>query len=116
MRYSLSVLILFLLFSCKSDNQLPADIIKPRQMKLIMWDFIRADVYASEIIKKQAQENDTMVNLRYQQVIFKHHKVTKEKFYKSYEYYYSHPDLMTALLDSVSSMKQKPKFTPFDKN
>ena len=116
MRYFLPMLIFFLFFSCKNNNQLPADIIKPKQMKLILWDFIRADVYASEIIKKQMQENDTLVNLRYQQVIFKHYKVSKEKFYKSYKYYYSHKDMMTALLDSVAAMQQKSKFTPFDKN
>ena len=116
MRNSLSVLILFLLFSCKNNNQLPADIIKPKQMKLIMWDFIRADVYASEIIKQQAVENDTTVNLKYQQIIFKHYNISKDKFYKSYKYYYSHTDLMTALLDSVATMQQKTKFSPIDKN
>ena len=85
-------------------------------MKLIMWDFLRADVYANEIIKKEAIDNDTTINLQYQEVIFKHFKTTKDKFYKSYQYYYEHPDLMTALLDSITAMQQAPKFAPINNN
>ena len=38
----------------------PANIIKPKQMQEVLWDMIRADTLAQEIIKKDSAKNFTV--------------------------------------------------------
>lgn len=108
MRYFFSFLMVSLLFfACSDKKQFPTDIIKPEKMKLVMWDFVKADVLSSEFTKRQHPGTDTLENVKMQQIIFNKYKITKAEFYKSYEYYYSRPDLMNALLDSITASQNK---------
>ena len=105
-RISISLLALFIM-SCNKEEKVPADIIKPEKMEDILWDYLKADSYASEIIKKDTTKNDTLVNLQLQKTIFSHYGISSEKFYKSYQYYISHPDKMTPILDSMSAKRDR---------
>lgn len=99
--------IAFFFFSCKNEEKIPSDIIKPEKMQNVFWDYLKADVYCAEIIKKDTSQNDTLVNLQLQKTIFSHYGITAEKFYKSYNFYITHPDLMTPILDSISSKQDR---------
>ncbi len=114
MRYFSSTLLFLLIFSCNHKEGIPNDIIKPEKMQLILSDFIKSDVYTMEIIKKQSLGNDTVSNLRIQQIIFNHYKISRNDFYKSYQYYYIHPELMVSVLDSITKKLDTAK--PFQKN
>jgi hypothetical protein len=109
MKY-LSLIILLCLFgSCTSKNDLPRGILEPNKMRDVFWDYIRADVYATEYLKKDSSVNAVTENLKLQEKVFKLHKTTKEQFYKSYTYYSNHKELMGALMDSIISKNQQEK-------
>ncbi len=110
MRYLFSFLIVSLVFfACSEKKEFPADIIKPEKMKLVMWDFVKADVFSEEFTKREHPGTDTLENVKMQQIIFNKYKISKVEFYRSYEYYYNHPDLMSALLDSITASQNKIK-------
>jgi len=93
--------------SCRQKEIIPAEIIQPQKMELILWDYLKADAYASEISRKDSTQNDTAINLALQRVIFKHHNTTKQAFDKSYSYYCKHPNKFLPILDSIVASKNK---------
>ncbi len=111
MRYCIIIMFVFFIAACNHKEEIPSDIIKPQKMQLILWDYLKADAYASEIIRKDSSKNDTLENIKLQKVIFENYKITKEDFYKSYKYYCSYPKMMTTILDSMVSKQDKGKFS-----
>ena len=97
----LFITILFFSVGCNSSKEKTADIIAPEKMKLVFWDYLRANEYAFEILKKDTSLNDTLINIQLQNAIFKHHNISKEKFYKSYAYYTKNSNLLLPILDSM---------------
>ena len=88
----------FLLFSCKQKNKniLPAD-----KMEKILWDITQADIFIQDFIAKDSAKNLPLENLKIQQKIFAKHKTNRKEFYKSYEFYIKHEELLKPLLDSM---------------
>ena len=108
MRYlSLAVILVALLFSSCSKKKVPPDILGPEKMQAVYWDYIRADVFANDFIKRDSSKNVEVENARLQQAIFKLHKVTKDEFYKSYDYYLNHQLLMKGMIDTMIARQQK---------
>ncbi len=99
-------MLLAVLISC-SKSKLPKGIFGPEKMQAVYWDYIRADVYANEIIRNDTNRNTIKENIKLQQKIFALHKITKEEFYKSYDYYLNHPSLMQEMLDTMTLRQQK---------
>lgn len=94
-------LLLTVLFSCSSPNDIPTGILTINEMKPIVWDMLRAGGLA----EVQITRKDSVIILKkntdlYQQV-FRIYHISKEDFYKSYEYYQQHPDRNKILMDSV---------------
>ena len=109
MRISWLFMLMASLCACSGKETFPSDVLKPEKMRLVMWDFVKADVYTEEFTKREHPGTDTLENMKLQLMIFSKHHITKNQFYKSYQYYYSHPELMTALLDSISASQNKIK-------
>ena len=97
----LFIMILFFSVGCNSPKEKTVDIISPEKMKLVLWDYLRANEYAFEIIKKDTTQNDTTLNLHLQNLIFNHYKISRETFYKSYTYYTNNSNLLVPILDSM---------------
>ena len=93
--------------SCKNDG-IPADVLAPDKMQEVYWDYLRADIYAREFISKDYSKNDTLENIKLQQQVFLLHRVSREQFYRSYDYYLSHRELLQAILDTML-VRQKPE-------
>lgn len=76
-----------------------------------MWDIVNAD----EWIKIAAIKDSTIVlkkeNIALYNKIFALHKITKDEFYSSYNYYENHPNEMKILLDSISAYGIKKRDT-----
>ena len=92
--------------ACSSPNKIPDDILGIDKMKPIVWDMLRAGALSqnlhkidSTLLKKERLEN-------YEQV-FKIYGITKDDFYKSYNYYLQHPDKNKILIDSVIAYSTK---------
>jgi len=102
--YLLSLLIIVL--SC-SKSKVPDGVLVPEKMQAVYWDYIRADVFAKEMLSKDSLINIDSSNIQLQQQLFEKHKITKETFYKSYEYYISHQLLMKDMLDTMQARQQQ---------
>lgn len=97
--------LLILLVSC-SRSKYPDGVLDPEKMQAVYWDYLRADVYAKELLSKDSSRNIDSANIQFQQQLFEKHKVSKETFYKSYEYYISHQLLMKDMLDTMQVRQQ----------
>lgn len=113
MRLIYFLFLLMILGSCSGDS-LPKEIIPPKKMQDVFWDYLRADVYTTDFIVADSTKNAATENIRLQNIVFTNHKVSKQQFYKSYDYYLEHPELMTSLLDSMMSIQNRWKIKTSD--
>jgi hypothetical protein len=105
---------LILFFSCTAKTSIPKDVLHPKEMRSIVWDILQADELAS-----QNKQNDTTINLKsesfrlYDQV-FALHKISRQQYYKSYQFYQEHPDLYKSLMEDVKKFSQQKKTATAD--
>lgn len=95
------------LLSCSRENDVPRGILEPKKMQAVFWDFIRADVYATDFIRKDTSKNPSIENMKLQDRIFKLHHTSRDEFYKSYTWYSNHKELMTKIMDSIIAKQQR---------
>lgn len=95
--FFLSLLSLFL-SSCKQNDK---DILSSDKMENILWELTQADIFTQDFISKDSSKNLAVENLKLQQKIFAKYKTDKKIFYRSYEYYIKHDELLKPLLDSM---------------
>jgi hypothetical protein len=100
----------FFLFSCGGKSDIPAGIIKPAKMQLVLFDVLRADAFVFDFVKKDTAKIPEAESAKLQQQIFAVHKVSKEQFYNSYDFYKAHPGLMQPLLDSMINRATRDKY------
>lgn len=93
------------LLSCNAGR--PTEVIPPEKMQQVLWDYIRADIYASEFISKDSSKNPVEENAKMQAALFSKYNISKEQFYRSYEYYISHNKEMKAMLDTITTRQQR---------
>jgi len=109
MKTLIKILVFFgitLLTSC-SKSRVPKGVFVPEKMQAVYWDYIRADIYSNEMVRNDTNRNAIKENIKLQKEIFTLHKITKEEFYKSYDYYLNHPALMQEMLDTMTVRQQK---------
>ena len=94
------ILICIFAVACSSPNKIPDDIMSIDKMKPIVWDMFRAAALSQNLHKLDSSlfKKETLEN--YEQV-FKLYGITKDDFYKSYNYYLQHPDKNKILMDSL---------------
>jgi hypothetical protein len=113
MRYLIFITGLFFIVGCNNKTSTPSGILGREKMQLVMWDMIRAEVYTEQFMKKDSSKNIPMENLQLQNAIFSIHQVTRSQYYKSYDYYISHTDLIRVVLDSMSAKADRDKYDLF---
>ena len=113
MKYLVFTLLIFLVIGCTNKSGTPAGIFGKEKMQAIMWDIIRAEAFTDQFIKKDSSKNVFQENMKLQNAIFSIHKVTRSEYYKSYDYYISHTDLIRVVLDSMSAKADREKFELF---
>ncbi len=104
MRLLFLVLSIMCLFSCKDST--PDHILGEEKMKIVLWDYLNADVYAREFLADSSKD-DTLVNAKLQQQLFKKNGVTSKQFYDSYEYYVQHPGKLLLMMDSMEAQQKR---------
>ncbi len=94
--------VVLLVFGCVNKKSVPSDILPAEKMKRILWDLIQADQYAAMYVTKDsAHSNVKMESLRLYEQVFQMHKVSREEFRKSYQFYQDHPELNQIVFDSL---------------
>jgi len=100
MRFFSIFILTTLFFSC-SKNKIPDGILKPEKMQAVYWDILQADIFTDEYIVKDTSKNLKTENIALQARIFKKHGIDRQQFYRSYEYYLDHTDLMKDMIDTM---------------
>jgi len=102
----LFVLFFLVVASCtEKDTEIPKDVLPINKMKVVVWDLIQAGNYASSLTEKNASIKN--INTVYLSETLKLHNISKADFFKSFNFYQSHPVLNKVLFDSVSSYAQR---------
>ena len=124
MKYLFFTLWIFFVTSCTDKSVTLTGILGKEKMQAVMWDIIRAEAFTDQFIKKDSSKNVFQENMKLQNAIFSFHKVTRSEYYKSYDYYISHTDLIRVVLDSMSAKAerdrnglyhQNPELNPIEK-
>lgn len=113
MKYFLFIVAFIVFVSCNS-NKIPPDIISPDSMKLIMWDMSRVNALAQNQYRKDSAMFFAK-SKEYYQEIFNIHHITKDEFYKSYDYYTNHPDKNKLLMDSLAAFADRKRVELYQK-
>jgi hypothetical protein len=92
----------FILFSCGNKDGLPKGVLPINKLKVVMLDVFQAEAFTEQYIKKDTTKNLALENAKLQQQIFKRHNVTKESYYKSYNYYNKSAETMKILMDTIT--------------
>jgi len=110
MRLACLFILLFCLESCTNRSHIPDQIIGMPQMGDIMWDMIRADLLAHEIIKKDSTKNLNAETSKLTEKIFAIHHIDKLQFEKSLQFYSKRPDMMNTIFDTLDARKVRHTF------
>lgn len=105
----MALVLSFLLPACGNKNNIPKGILKQDKMQKVLWDVLQADAFTFQYISKDSSKKPEAAMAALQQQIFATHKTTRGEFYKSYDYYKKHPDIMAPLLDSMISKYTRDK-------
>lgn len=104
MRIGACLLMFILVVGCSSKDKVPSGVISRDNMEKILWDMIQADQYASlYLVKDSARINVKMETLKLYEQVFQLHKVSRDEFRESFQYYLSRPDLTRSVFDSLLS-------------
>ncbi len=70
-------------------------------MEAVFADIMKVEAYTKNFIAKDTQKNAIVENAKMQLQVFALHKITKEDFYQSYEYYMGNVNQMQPIIDSI---------------
>jgi hypothetical protein len=76
-------------------------------MKYITWDLIKADDWFGRLALKDSLAAQRKADVKMYEMVFKVHKVSRERYFESYRYYESRPIEFRALLDSVNALSDR---------
>ena len=110
MRRVVTLVLIFIIASCNNSNYIPPGIIKPTQMQNIVWDMLRGDILAQEVVKKDSTQNIKTAAFAITEKIFAIHNVDRIQFEKSIVFYEKHPVLMRTIFDSLNAIKTRKSF------
>ena len=100
-RYCLVAIFSIMLISCGSKSKVPSGILPPAKMQEVLWDVLQAEAFSHDFQIKDTTKNVVEENAKLQKQVFALHKVTKEEFYDSYDYYKAHTEIIKCMLDSM---------------
>src|ERR1700729_217286 len=99
----LTVLLIMMMAGCSNRSSVPNDIIQPDSMQRIMRDVILAEQYSVQYLPKDSLKPDKLkANEDLLEAIFRIHRITREDFKKSLQFYESRPDMSKKIFDSLS--------------
>lgn len=100
----LLILLLCTGLSCGRRNEKPAGLIPEEKMTRMVWDMMRADQFLTDFVFSRDTSVDKLAeSLRLYNRIFEIHKVSKQEFLTSFNYYRAEGGPLKAILDSVSN-------------
>ena len=98
-------------FSCKQNKN--NEILPPKIMQQVLWDYIKTDAYITNYVTKDSSQNSQLINANLQQQTLKRYHITREQFDKSYAYYVAHGSELVKITDSIFAKNQREQLSKF---
>jgi hypothetical protein len=99
-RYSLcTAFCILLFFSCKEDE--PKNLLTSTKMVEVLKDVMKVEAYTKNHIEIDSTKNAETENAKMQMQVFALHKVSKDDFYKSLDYYMNNNAKIQPIFDSI---------------
>lgn len=105
MKIFFGILLLITSFISCSENQQKKNILPENEMREVMWDMVRADQYVAAFSSKDSTHSKKDQSIALYEEIFRIHKITREEFKASFDYYSSRPDLFRPIVDSLAKRR-----------
>jgi hypothetical protein len=94
--------VLLAVTGCSEKDKIPSGVIGKEEMEKILWDMMLADQYAANyIVKDSAKVNVKVETLKLYEEVFRLHKVSRDEFRKSFQFYQERPDITRPMFDSL---------------
>jgi hypothetical protein len=106
-----TITLIILLLSCSNQKQGNSAILQQDTMQAVLWDVIRADALTTQASRLDSTKKPLLENAKLQQAIFAYHKISREQFYNSFNYYKSNASLMRSILDSMINKANRERVT-----
>lgn len=91
-----------ILAACGKRNGTPKGILPEEKMQAILWDMMRADQFLNDyVLNRDTSFNKRRESIKLYRQIFVLHKVSREDFQKSFNYYLQEPERFKDIMDSV---------------
>jgi hypothetical protein len=112
MKFFFTVIFVLFLFSCSNKDHAPK-IISSGEMKEVMWDMMRADIFVNDFVVRDNTKNKLAESEKLYEEIFLIHKIDRARFNSSLKYYQSHPEAFQPVLDSLAAKSTAHPSHPF---
>ena len=107
MRIYFFLFVIFFSYSCNQESKIPKNIIEKKKMQELVWDMARADAFLTAFAGKGDSTFDrNKETIRLYKEVLQIHKVSKEDFKKSLDWYQKHPAIMKGILDSLQERRR----------
>lgn len=107
--YGLLFLLIAGAVACTNRNSIPSDVMNQDKMESVMWDMIQADRFSSQFLERDsaAKKDIKTENLKLYERVFQLHKISRDEFIRSFNFYLSRPDLNKVIFDSMSARAER---------
>lgn len=101
----LGSLLILVSIACTNKDKIPKDVLSHDEMEKVMWDMVQADRFSSQFLERDsaAKKNIKIETLQLYERVFQIHKITKDEFVHSFQFYLSRPDLNRVLFDTMAA-------------
>ena len=113
MRFIIIILTLLVFSGCIDKNKVPDGVLGQQQMRLVMWDLMRADEFVNDFVIKDSTKDRKTESIKLYEKIFALHNTSQEEFRKSLTFYESRPDLLKTVTDSLRINQNKAMENPY---
>lgn len=94
-----------IIFSCESS--VPDNVLPPGKMQMVLWDMMQADEMAGYYSMTDTSFLSLAKHADYYQKVFAVHKINKNDFVSSLNYYESNPSKLKIIVDSLQKFGQR---------
>lgn len=107
--YGMVFLLIALAGACTNRSKIPSDVMEQEKMEAVMWDMIQADRFSTQFLERDstAKKNIRIENLMLYERVFQLHKISREEFIRSFNFYLSRPDLNKVIYDTMTARAER---------
>lgn len=101
--------LIVLAVACTNRTKIPSDVMKQDKMEAVMWDMIQADRFSAQFLERDsaARKDIKTENLKLYERVFQLHKISRDEFIRSFNFYTSRPDLNKVIFDTMTARAER---------